>query len=248
MAAFPIKDSVVLVTGATRARGIGRAIVEAFLAAGARKVYATARSTDQLRDLAARHRERVVPLALDVTDGAAIAALPKQAPDVTVVVNNAGTFSTTLALSGDEAGARREMEVNYFAPLRVVRALAPVLRRNGGGAVVNIASIASLVNFPVAPTYSASKAAAHSLTQAQRRELGRQGTRVIGVYPGPIDTDMADGIELPKTPPGAVGDAVIAALRGGTEDVFPDPMSVELSRGVQADAKAVERQIAASAP
>lgn len=149
------------------------------------------------------------------------------------------------ALRGDEADARREMQPNYHAPLNIVRTMAPVLAENGGGADVNLASIASLVSFPIAATDSASKAAAHGLAQAQRRELAAQGTRVIGVYPGPIDTDMADELELRKTPPSAVATAIIAALRDGTEDVFFDPMAVDLQRGVQADAKAVERQMAA---
>lgn len=247
MQSFSMSDTVALVTGANKPRGIGRAIVNAFLRSGVRRVYATARNVAELRDLASQNSDRVVPLALDVTDAAAVARLPELAPDVQVLVNNAGTFSPTMALSGDEAGARREMDVNYFAPMRMVRAFAPVLRKNGGGAVVNIASIASIVSFPIAPTYSASKAAAHSLTQAQRRELAAQGTRVIGVYPGPIDTEMADEVELPKAPPSIVADAVVAALRDGSEDVFPDPMAVELQRGVQADSKAVERQMAAMA-
>jgi NAD(P)-dependent dehydrogenase (short-subunit alcohol dehydrogenase family) len=237
------RGAVALVTGASKARGIGRAIVHALLAAGAKRVYATARRASDLDDLA-HAQPAVVPVALDVTDPAAIAAVAARLTDVSILVNNAGVFSPTTALDGDLAAVEHELAVNYFAPLRLVRAFAPVLKANGGGAVVNINSIASLVSFPLGPTYSASKAAGHSLTIAQRRELRAQGTLVVGVYPGPIDTDMAEKVTLPKVPPSEVGAAVLAALRSGREDVFPDPLSDQLARAVQADAKAVERSLA----
>jgi short-subunit dehydrogenase len=213
--------------------------VRALLAAGASRVYATARNRAQLDALVAEGRGRVVALTLDVTDRTAIAALPKQAAEVRILINNAGLFEAATALAGGDGSGM--FAVNYTAPLLLTRAFAPQL---AGGAVVNINSIASLVNFPLAPLYSDSKAAAHSLTVAQRRELRAQRTQVVGVYPGPIDTDMADGIPFAKVPASTVADAIIAALRHGTEDVFPDPMAQQLAAGVQADAKAVERQMA----
>merc|ERR1712137_669130 len=110
-------------------------------------------------------------------------------------------------------------------------------------AVVNIASIASFVSFPIAATYSASKAATHSLTQAQRRELGNEAL-VVGVYPGPIDTDMAENIPMDKTPPSMVAKSIVDALLSGQEDVYPDKMAMELHNGWQSDAKAVENMMA----
>ena len=168
-----IEGAVALVTGANR--GIGRALTEALLARGVRKVYATARNPEALSAL---RDERLVALRLDVTDADQIRAAAEAASDVELVFNNAG-----VALAGSIAGAavldqaRREMEVNYFGPLRLLQCLAPSLARNGGGVIVNIGSAAGLTNVPLLPTYSASKAALHSLTQAARILLGAQGTR-----------------------------------------------------------------------
>ena len=245
MVSFHIKDSVAFVTGTNKKNGIGHAIVEALLAQGARKVYATARKVEQLDELVASHPGKVVPVALDVTDLEAIAQLGTKFADVTLVVNNAGYFGETSSLLEDIEVAQREMAVNYIAPLSIVKSFAAVLQQNTNTttAVVNINSIASLVNFPVGGTYSASKAASHSLTQAQRRDL--PNSLVIGVYPGPIDTDMAENMPMEKTSPSIVAETIISALRdGNVEDIFPDPLSQQLNEGWKADAKAVERQMA----
>jgi NAD(P)-dependent dehydrogenase (short-subunit alcohol dehydrogenase family) len=175
MNARRIEGAVALVTGANR--GIGRALTEALLIRGARKVYATARNPEALRDL---HGERLVALRLDVTDGDQIRAAAEAASDVELVFNNAGVaLARGIADSTVLDQARREMEVNYFGPLQLLQRLAPSLARNGGGAVVNIGSAAGLTNIPFLPTYSASKAALHSLTQAARILLGAQGTSVL---------------------------------------------------------------------
>ena len=162
-----IDGAVALVTGANR--GIGRAIAEKLLERGAGKVYAAARNPEQLKELQSQHGDRLVPLKPDVTDAGQLREVAGKIGDVQIVINNAG-----VAL-GEDIGndaivdqARQEMEVNYFGPLSLVQHLAPALEKNGGGAVVNIASVAGLTNFPMFPTYSASKAAVHSLTQAQR--------------------------------------------------------------------------------
>jgi len=171
-----IEGAVALVTGANR--GIGRALTEALLTRGVRKVYATARNPEVLRAL---RDERLVPLRLDVTDVEQIRAAGEAASDVELVFNNAGVvLARGIADSTVLGQARREMEVNYFGPLQLLQRLAPTLARNGGGAVVNIGSAAGLTNFPFIPTYSASKAALHSLTQAARILLGAQGTSVFG--------------------------------------------------------------------
>jgi NAD(P)-dependent dehydrogenase (short-subunit alcohol dehydrogenase family) len=246
MPSFQIQNSVAFVTGASKPNGIGRAIVEALLANGASKVYASARHAAQLDDLVKHHKGKVVAVELDIEDLIAIEKLSELYPDVTLVVNNAGYLCT----SGDIDGIKTEILVNYIAPLAIGRTFAGVFAKAASmgsdtkpTALVNMLSISSLVNFPFAPTYSASKAAAHSLTQAQRRDLSN--TLVIGVCPGPIDTDMTDGIETSKSPTSSVALAIVHALLNGTEDVFPDPMSVQVHSGLQKDFKGVEQQMTA---
>lgn len=243
MNARRIEGTVALVTGANR--GIGRALTEALLDRGAKKVYAAARVPESLRDLM---DPRVVALRLDVTDADQIRAVAEAAGDVALVFNNAGVALATALVGAAALGeARREMEVNYFGPLQLLQQLAPALARNGGGAVVNIGSAAGLSNVPFLPTYSASKAALHSLTQAARVLLGAQGTAVFGVYAGPVDTEMVRALELPKSPPRAVADAVLDGIEAGQEDIYPDPFAMDFGRQFEASPKAAERQIAAMA-
>jgi short-subunit dehydrogenase len=140
------------------------------------------------------------------------------------------------------------MEVNYFGPLQLLQRLAPMLVRNGGGAVVIIGSTAGLTSLPIIPTYSASKAALHSLTQGARVLLGAQGTSVFGVYPGPVDTDMTRGFEMPKASPRDVAFAILDGIEAGQEDIFPDPFAVDFGRQFASSPKASERQMAAMVP
>ena len=236
-----IEGRVALVTGANR--GIGRALTDALLARGAKKIYAAARNPDTLRDL---HDARWVPLRLDVTDAAQVQAASKLASDVELVFNNAGVLLNTALLGAAVVdGARREMEVNYFGPLQLLQSLAPALAANGGGVVVNIGSAAGLSNVPFFPTYSASKAAFHSLTQAARILLATQGTSVFGVYAGPVDTDMVRGMELPKAAPREVAAAILEGVEAGQEDIYPDPFAVDFGRQFGSSPKAAERQVAA---
>jgi short-subunit dehydrogenase len=166
------------------------------------------------------------------------------------VVNNAGYLGATSSV-GDIDTIQAEIAINYLAPLAIGKTFSSIFAKADSiseanvkpTALVNINSIASFVNFSLAGTYSASKAAAHSLTQAQRRDF--PNTLVIGVYPGPIDTDMADGVDMEKTPPAAVASAVVNALVNGTEDIFPDPTAVYLHESWKKDAKALELQMAA---
>lgn len=250
--AYSIAGKTALVTGANR--GIGEAIVDALVAAGAKKVYAAARNLADLAPLLTRHGSQVSALQLDVTDASQIAAAVAAAPDVQLLVNNAGVAAMMGGPFTDPqwlAAGRKEMDVNYFGTFAVSQAFAPVLGRTGGGAIVNIASVASLTNFPMLLAYSASKAATHSLTQASRMLLAAQGTQVYGVYPGPIDTRMAEEIEMPKTSPADCARAIIAGIQGGTEDIFPDAMSQGMGTAYLAGPKGLEKQIAgmvASAP
>ncbi len=241
MKAQQIEGAVVLVTGANR--GIGRALVEALLARGVKKVYAGARNPETVRDLP---DVRVVPLQLDVTDADQVRAAAEAAGDVEIVVSNAGLLlATSLEGASVVDQARREMDVNYFGPLHLINQLAPTLARNGGGAVVTIASISGLSNTPFFPTYSASKAALHSLTQAARTLLGPQGTSVFGVYAGPVDTDMVREMQMPKTSPRDVAFATLDGIEAGQEDIFPDPFAVNFGRQFESSPKEAERQMAA---
>jgi NAD(P)-dependent dehydrogenase (short-subunit alcohol dehydrogenase family) len=244
---FSVKGKTALVTGANR--GIGEAIVHALVQAGAVRIYAAARNIKHLEPLTARHGARVVAIQLDVTDSAQIAAAAATATDVQLLVNNAGFAGHVGGAFTDPewiTSGRREMEINFFGTFAVTQAFAPVLAKNGGGAVVNIASVASLVNFALLASYSASKAAVHSLTQATRTMLKEQGTRVFGVYPGPIDTRMAADIPLDKTSPADAAKAIIAGIETGTEEIFPDPMSQGMGAGYLANPKELERQTAAA--
>lgn len=245
---YSIKGTTALVTGANR--GIGEAIVDALVAAGAAKVYAAARNTADLAPLTARHGGRVVSLQVDVTNAAQIAAAIAAAPDVKLLVNNAGFAGHAGGIFTDPkwiTAGRQEMDVNFFGTFAFTQAFAPVLAKNGGGAIANIASVASLVNFALLASYSASKAAVHSLTQATRMMLKGQGTQVFGVYPGPIDTRMAEGIPFDKTSPADAAKAIIAGIEAGAEEIFPDPMSQGMGTGYFANPKEMERQIAAMA-
>ena len=240
MNAQKIEGTIALVTGANR--GIGRALTEALLARGAKKVYAAARNPEALHALG---DERLVPLRLDVTDAEQIRAAAEAASDVELVFSNAG-----VAIPGGIADAavldqaRQQMEVNYFGPLQLIQQLAPSLARNGGGAVITVGSLSGLTNIPFLPTYSASKAALHSLTQAARILLAAQGTSVFGVYPGPVDTDMTRGFDLPKTSPRDVALAILDGVEAGQEDIFPDPYAVDFGQVFMSSPKASERQVA----
>lgn len=223
-----IRDSVAFVTGANR--GIGLEFVRELLASGARKVYAAARSPESI------NIDGVERVSLDVTRPETIAAAAKECGDVNLLVNNAGIalWADFLAPDGVRA-ARSEMETNYFGPLQLSRAFAATLARNGGGAIINMLSVVSWVAVPAGGTYSASKAAAWSLTNGLRTALKKQGTRVIGVHAGPVDTDMASGLALPKVKPAEVVRQALDALEEGRSEVLVDEMSRQVKAGLSAD-------------
>ncbi|RCG29810.1 short chain dehydrogenase [Sphaerisporangium album] len=218
-----INDSVALVTGANR--GLGAAFARELLRRGARTVYAAA------RDAGAVTEPGVVPVRLDITDPAAVREAAERCGDTTLLINNAG-ISRGGPLTGGEdvAGARAEMETNYFGTLEMVRAFAPVLARNGGGALVNVLSVLSFVSLPGIGSYSASKSAAWALTNAVRQELAGQGTLVMGVHAGYIDTDMAARITGPKISP----EDVVRQVLDGVEAGLPEVLADDVSRGVKA--------------
>ena len=235
-----IKESTALVTGANR--GIGRAVVEALLARGARKVYATARTVETLAGLGAD--PRVVPLKLDITDAGDVAAVAAAAGDVTLLVNNGGSLQFADLLGGELSAIRADLQTNYFGTLAVTRAFVPVLQANGGGAIVNLLSLVALGAVRGMGGYSVSKAAAASMTQAVRAQVAELGISVHGVFPGAVDTDMIRAFEIPKTSPTDVAHAILDGVEAGEEDIFPDQMARDGHTAWRADPKALERQMA----
>jgi NAD(P)-dependent dehydrogenase (short-subunit alcohol dehydrogenase family) len=233
-----IQGTTVLVTGANR--GLGRSLVAALLERGAAKVYAASRTAEPQAD------SRVVALKLDLTDLDTIAAAARAASDATIVINNAGTAAFAGPLDAEPGAVRTEMAVNYDGTFDVIRAFVPLLERNGGGAIVNVLSLLSLASTPPMAGYSASKAAAHSLTQALRPVLREKGISVHGVYPAGIDTDMLAGVDAPKTPPSQVADGLLDGLAADQEDIFPDPNAQAMARTWWADPKAFERAFSAA--
>jgi NAD(P)-dependent dehydrogenase (short-subunit alcohol dehydrogenase family) len=244
-AGLRIEGRTALVTGANR--GIGRALVDALLARGARKVYATARKPDGLIDLVDESEGRVVALRLDITKAAEVQQAVGQAEDVDLLINNAAVLSHAFGGFEDPVwldAARQEYETNVLGALRVSQAFAPVLARQGGGTIVNVSSVAGLVGMPLVLTYSSTKAALHSLTQSARQMLREQGTFVVGVYPGPVDTDMAAEFTIPKVSPAGVAHTILDGLEQGQEEIYPDPFAAEYGDLYAVNPKGLEGRIA----
>ena len=219
-----IAGSTALVTGANR--GLGRAFSRALVARGA-KVYGGARDPRTIVD------DGVIPVQLDITDPESVAAATLRASDTTLLINNAGILrGGGLIGAPNLEGARAEMETNYFGTLEMSRQFAPVLARNGGGALVNMASVLSWVTFPTVGGYAASKAAVWSLTNEIRQELSAQNTLVVGVHAGYIDTDMAAGVDQSKISPDDVVAQVLDAIEAGREEVLADGLSRAVKAGL----------------
>jgi len=225
-----IKDSAVLVTGANR--GLGLAFVHALIAGGVRKVYAAARNPKNIQI------PGVIAVRLDINSAADIAAAAEQCGDVSLLINNAGILDAQGALllqPGSVEAAQREFQTNVLGPLQLSQAFAPILARNGGGAILNVLSALSWVSMPGAATYSMSKAAAWSMTNGLRHELQGQGTQVTGLHVGYIDTDMARDVNSEKMPPTEVVRQALEGVEAGQPEVLVDIISRQVRAGLSAD-------------
>ena len=237
---YDIKDKIVLITGANR--GIGKVMVDTFIEHGAAKIYAAVRSLDSASPLVEKYGNKVVPIYIDLAEPQSISAAAEKAQDVQVVINNAGVLKTSTPLD-DEAlsSIEFEMNINVYGLIRMAQAFAPVLKVNGGGVFAQLNSVVSMKCFSNFATYSASKAASYSITQALRELLGEQGTIVLSVHPGPIATDMGDAAGLTEIaePPSLVAEGIIEAMKLGNFHVFPDSMAQQIGSAYKSFAEEV---------
>jgi NAD(P)-dependent dehydrogenase (short-subunit alcohol dehydrogenase family) len=232
-----IKNSVVFITGATGA--IAQALIAGLLDRGAARIYAAARDVAGLTA-----SSRIIAVKMDVTSDAEVSAAAAGATDVTLLINNAGVnHNTAFLLAPDLAIAREEIETNYLAPLRLTRAFAPALIANNG-AVLNLLTILARVNLPLMGSYCASKAAALSLTQGLRGDLGPKGVRIVAAMPGAVDTRMTAMLTIPKMTTADAAREILDGYEAGEEDIYVGDMARGLAAGLAQDHKAVERQLA----
>ncbi|HEY5356516.1 MAG TPA: SDR family oxidoreductase [Streptosporangiaceae bacterium] len=230
-----IEGSTALVTGANR--GLGRLFAAELLARGAR-VYAGARHPEAV-DLPG-----VVPVALDVTDAASVAAAAAATGDVTLLINNAGSSTGASLLSGPLADIELEMNTHFFGTLAVTRAFAPQLAAAGSSAVLNVLSALSWVSFPGSGAYCAAKSAEWSLTNALRQELAGQGTQVAALHVGYMDTDMVRHLDAPKSDPAVVAKLALEELEAGSAEILADDVSRRVQAGLAGGVAALYPQFA----
>lgn len=242
-----IQGSIALVTGANG--GIGQAFVAELIRRGASKIYVAGRSKKALEVVMKSQDQRLVPIILDVTNELDIDRAVQMASDVSLLINNAGYSAMTGALSADAlVEGRREMEVNYFGPLRMTRAFAPVLAKVGGGAIVNVLSFLSVVTMPLHGTYSASKAAALALSRSSRAELAGQGTLVVAAMPVAVDTPMGAWSNDPRVTPHDAASDTLDAVEAGETEVYPGEISRGVAAAFAADPKAVHARVLSRLP
>jgi NAD(P)-dependent dehydrogenase (short-subunit alcohol dehydrogenase family) len=230
-----ISGSTALVTGANR--GLGRHFAEQLLARGA-KVYAGARNPDSV-DLPG-----AIPIALDVTDPASVAAAAKLTGDVTLLINNAGSSTGASLLTGSMEDIELEMNTHFYGTLAVTRAFAPQLAAGGGGAILNVLSVLSWISFPGSGGYCAAKSAEWSLTNALRQELAEQGTLVSALHVGYMDTDMVRHVTAAKSDPAVVAKIALDAIEAGDVEILADELSGQVRAGLAAGVTGLYPQFA----
>jgi NAD(P)-dependent dehydrogenase (short-subunit alcohol dehydrogenase family) len=224
-----VEGKVIFVTGANR--GIGKALVMQALALGARKVYSGVRERSHMQET------QGVPILLDVTDRDMIAQAAQACGDVDILINNAGIMASGPLLTAEgTTSLQRHMEVNAWSLLDMANAFAPILNRNGGGAIINLLSVLSWISIDQSGPYSASKAAAWAITNSLRLELKSQQTQVLAVHPGYVDTDMTDGIDVPKMSPEKVAEESFKALQGGESELVLSEVGLWIKHNLSAAA------------
>jgi NAD(P)-dependent dehydrogenase (short-subunit alcohol dehydrogenase family) len=240
-----VKNSVAIVTGGNR--GIGEAFVRELLAAGASRVYVGARKVESADHLQQEFPDRAVAVALDVTDEASVQAAAEHCADVSIVINNAGAFHNQLLIGAESMDAARdEMAVNYFGPLAMARAFAPVLAANGGGSIINVLSVGGILAVPNMGGYSPSKFAAHALTTILRAELAPQGTHVGCLIVGSVDTRMASHVAGNKEKPADIARAGIAAIEKNLREMDTDVFALTMRAALHRDPATLEKRMAAA--
>jgi NAD(P)-dependent dehydrogenase (short-subunit alcohol dehydrogenase family) len=242
-----LENAVALVTGANG--GIGGHWIEKLENSGVSKIYACARNPQKLESIVKTNPQKIVAIELDITDEDSIAKAAEQCGDVTLLINNAGIlFSQGLIAAKDLSAARTEIEINYLGTLAMCRAFAPILKINGGGAIVNMLTMLAKVNLPANGSYCAAKAATFSMTQGVRAELANQGTLVVGVMPGTVDAGMSKDYPPPKVAPAEVVREALQAVVDGVEDVYPGEQAKQLAAQFLSDPKALEKALAQMLP
>jgi len=241
-----IKGSIALVTGANR--GLGRHFVEALAEFGATKIYATARDIDTLGPLVRKHGGLVVSLSLDVTEQVQVDAVAEVAQDVTLLLNSAGVLDGRSLLEAPSlSGFEHEMAVNVYGLARMCQAFAPIIEANGGGALANMLSVACMVHWPPNGTYTATKAAAMSLTEVLKFELRDKGVEVFGIYAGWIDTEMASHAAVDKSSPDEVARNAMVGIEAGGSNIDADESAIYARTELQNNPEGLKSDIWLSA-
>ena len=252
MASDPRFRKVLVTDGKTE---VGQALVRALVKAGAEIVWVGHaepwKKLPGLDDITALPQVALVPL--DLTNGRSVSELAGEiGAKVDIVVNNAEVHRAFgIATRHGTDAARAEMDINYFGLLRLAQEFGPALSaRSADGethaaAWVNVLSVYALSNYPPHGTFSASKAAAHSLAQCLRAEMRPAGIRVVNVFPGPIDDEWNQNLPPPKVAPAALASAIVKALKEGIEDVYPGDVAQEWLERWRENPKVLERELAA---
>ncbi len=234
-----IQGKTILVTGANR--GIGAELVHALIRYGAGKIYAGTREMANLPDFG---DDRVTFIKLDITQSADITAAVEEIGAIDILVNNAGTMRSNTIESATCEELMSDIEVNYFGTMKVMQAFIPVIENNGGGVIANVLSVLALAPMSFTAGYSASKAAMHSATQAARGLLKSKNINVVGIYPGPVETRLSSGLSVEKTPANVAAEKIVNGLINDLEDIYPDPVSQQVSGLWRRDPKGLEHHFA----